>query len=132
MTDTTSADTTTADLAATIERYMASWNEADPTARGDLVRRTWTSDGRHVDPLADVEGHAALDAMVAGVQERFAGHRISRVTGVDLHHDQFRFGWQLAAPDSTVVVSAVDIGEIAGDGRLRRVSAFFGELPAES
>lgn len=112
-----------------VEAYLELWNEPDAARRADLVARAWAEDGRHVDPLADVQGHAALEHYVVGVQERFPDHRIRRTTGIDAHHDRLRFGWELAADDGTVVVAAVDVAELAPDGRLQQVTAFFGDLP---
>jgi hypothetical protein len=54
------------------------------------------------------------------------------VSGVDTHHDQVRFGWELAAPNGSVVVSGIDVGGLAPDGRLRRITGFFGELPKDA
>jgi hypothetical protein len=54
------------------------------------------------------------------------------VSAVDAHHAELRFGWELAAPDGAVVVAGIDIGELAPDGRLRRITGFFGELPAKA
>lgn len=115
----------------TVETYFEMWNETDPTKRAELVERVWARDGRHVDPLLDAKGHAAIDAMVAGVQGQFPDHQIRRVSGIDAHHDQLRYAWQLVAHDGTVVVSAIDVGQLDDDGRLRHVVAFFGEPPQE-
>lgn len=123
-------DTTTTSTPELIDTYFAGWNEADAERRAELVARAWAPDGRHVDPLADVTGHEALAALVAGVQAQFPGHRLERTSGIDAHHDQLRYAWQLTAPDGTVVVAATDIAELDGDGRLRRVAAFFGDVPA--
>lgn len=130
MIDPTTTPTAGTDLTALVDTYFELWNEGDPTRRAELVGRVWTPDGRHVDPLADVAGHAALGELVGGVRAQFPGHRLSRVTSVDAHHDQLRYGWELTAPDGAVVVSAVDVAEVAPDGRLRQVAASFGELAA--
>lgn len=63
------------------------------------------------------------------MQQQFAGHRFRRVSAIDVHHDQFRFAWELVGPDRTVAVSGMDVGELAEDSRLRRITGFFGELP---
>jgi hypothetical protein len=60
------------------------------------------------------------------------GHRFRRVSGIDTHHDQIRFAWDLVAPDGTIVVAGIDIGEMAEDGRLRRITGFFGGIPEEA
>ncbi len=39
---------------------------------------------------------------------------------------------ELAAPDGAIVVAGIDVGALAPDGRLRRITGFFGELPKEA
>ncbi|MEJ7583428.1 MAG: hypothetical protein WKF43_04915 [Acidimicrobiales bacterium] len=119
------------DPTATIDTYFRMWNETDPNVRAELVGEAWAEDGRHVDPLADVEGHRSIDEMVAGVQGQFPGATIRRTSAVDLHHDQARYAWELSTEDGDVVVSAIDVARLAGDGRLQHVAAFFGDLTAE-
>jgi hypothetical protein len=118
------------DVTKTVDTYLAMWNETDPGRRAQLIERAWTDTGRYLDPMLEAEGHAALGEMVAGVQAKFPGHRFRRVSGVDTHHDQLRFAWELAAPDRSVVVAGIDIGTLAPDGRLQRITGFFGEIPA--
>jgi hypothetical protein len=108
------------------------WNETDPTKRAALIERAWTSDGRYLDPQLEADGAAAIGGMVGAVHERFPGHRFRRVSGVDQHHDQIRFGWELFAPDGSITVGGIDIGELTADGRLRRITGFFGPLPEET
>ena len=90
----------------------------------------WATDRLYVDPMLEAEGHGALGEMVAAVQAKFPGHRFRRRSGVDTHHDQLRFAWDLVAPDGAVVVAGIDIGALAADGRLERITGFFGEVPA--
>ena len=71
--------------------------------------------------MLEARGHAALGEMVSGVQAKFPGHRFRKRSGVDTHHDQLRFAWDLVTPDGAVVVT---------DGRLERITGFFGEAPA--
>jgi len=126
------SNATTSNVTATVDTYIAMWNETDPTKRASLIDRAWASDGRYLDPQLDAEGSAAIADMVAAVHERFPGHRFRRVSGVDQHHDQIRFGWELFAPDGSITVGGIDIGELAADGRLRRITGFFGPLPEET
>jgi hypothetical protein len=67
--------------------------------------------------------------MVATAQARFPGHRFRRVSGIDDQHGELRFAWELAAPDGSIVVAGTDVGGLAPDGPLQRVTGFFGELP---
>jgi hypothetical protein len=120
-----------ADVTSIVDTYLAMWNEEDPERRAAHIAAAWADDGRYVDPLQEAEGHAGLDQMVVGIHAQMPGHRFTRTSGVDLHHDELRFGWQLAAPDGTVAVAGVDVGTLAEDGRLRRITGFFGPLPEE-
>jgi hypothetical protein len=86
------------DVMTTVDTYLAMWNETDPTRRAGHIAQAWTGDGCYVDPLIAAEGHSALSAMVDGVQAKFPGHRFRRVSGIDTHHDQLRFAWDLVAP----------------------------------
>ena len=133
MTDiTTSPDTSArqARVTATVDTYLAMWNEEDPARRAELVGAAWSPSGRYVDPLLEAEGHEALSGMVAAVHGQFPGHRFSRSSGVDVHHDELRFAWQLCAPDGSVTVAGIDVGHLDTDGRLTHITGFFGELPA--
>ena len=80
--------------------------------------------------MLEAERHAAIGEMVAGVQAKFPAHRFRRLSAVDMHHDQLRFVWDLVTPEGAVVVAGVDIGALASDGRLRRITGFFGEVQA--
>jgi hypothetical protein len=121
-----------ADVTSIVDTYLAMWNEEDDGRRHELVATSWREDGRYVDPLQEAEGHAAIDAMVVALQGQMPGHRFTRTSAVDVHHDELRFGWQLAAPDGAVAVAGVDVGSVAADGRLQRITGFFGPLPEEA
>jgi hypothetical protein len=118
------------DVTAMVETYLAMWNEDDEARRAELVGRAFVEGGSYADPALEAEGHGAIGAMVAAVQERFPGHRFRRTSGIDAHHDQVRFAWELAAPDGAVTVAGIDVAAVAADGRFTRVTGFFGELPA--
>jgi hypothetical protein len=117
------------DVTTLVDTYLAMWNETDAARRAQHIARAWVADGRYLDPLLEAEGHAALGEMVTGVQTKFPGHRFRRTSGVDVHHGELRFGWELVAPDGTVVVRGIDVGAFGTDGRLSRITGFFGDLP---
>ena len=118
------------EVVKTVDTYLAMWNEADPARRAEHIRSAWTADGQYLDPMLEAEGHAALGEMVAAVQARFPGHRFHRTSGVDAHHDQLRFAWELRGPDGAIAAAGIDVGRVAPDGRLARITGFFGEVPA--
>ena len=118
------------DLTTIVDTYLSAYGERDAARRAELIGRVWAADGQLVDPPLAAEGHDGISDMAASVQQQFTGHRFRRVSGIDKHHDQFRFAWELVGPDGTVAVSGMDVGELAEDGRLQRITGFFGELPA--
>jgi len=124
-------DVTTTDVTTTVDTYLAMWNEPDRATRLALIERAWTTEGRYVDPLQEAQGHDALSAMVDAIQEQFPGQRFRRQSGVDSHHDQVRFAWDLATPDGAVTVAGVDVGVVADDGRLVSITGFFGDPPED-
>lgn len=117
------------DLSKTVDTYLAMWNESNPTRRAQHIQQAWAVGARYVDPQMEAEGYAALGEMVTAVQARFPDHRFRRTSGIDAHHDQVRFAWELVAPDDSIVVAGVDVGALAPDGRLRQITGFFGDLP---
>ena len=119
------------DLDATIEAWFASLNDPEAASRTAHLEQAWTAGGQWVDPPFEGAGRDAINQMVDAVHQQYPGVRFRRVSAVDAHHDAIRYAWEMVDPDGNVVVAGVDIGQLAPDGRLQRVSGFFGELPAE-
>jgi hypothetical protein len=118
------------DLQSTIDTYLSAWSEQDPAARAELVARVWAPDGRLIDPPMAASGPEEISGMHGALQGQFPGHTFRRASAIDAHHDHLRFAWELVAPDGTVALRGLDVGEIGEDGRLRRITGFFGELEA--
>jgi len=116
------------DPTTTVDAYLSAYNEPDRDRRAELIDEAWAADGRLIDPPLTGEGHDGISDMADALQQRFAGHRFRRVSDVDEHHGQLRFAWELVAPDGAVALTGLDVGELADDGRLRRITGFFGEL----
>jgi SnoaL-like protein len=114
-----------AEVTTVVDGYIAMWNETSPDARRAIIAETWSEDGTYLDPLIAGEGAAGIDAMVAGVQQQFPGHRFVLTAGPDHHHDRVRFAWKLVGVNGgDAVAHGVDFATLAGDGRLRSVTGF--------
>jgi hypothetical protein len=109
---------------------LAAWTETDATRRAGLIERIWATDGRLIDPPLAAEGHAGISDMAAALQTQFPDHRFRRSSGIDAHHGYLRYGWELVGPEGTVALAGIDVGELTEDGRLQRITGFFGPLPA--
>ena len=128
MPDSLPVSTSSAD--STIAAYLATWNETDAARRQAAIARAWDAAGRYRDPLMASEGHAGIDAMLAGVQARFPGFVLKRTSKVDSHNDWVRFAWSLGPADGAAVVEGVDFCALAPDGRLASVVGFIDKMPA--
>jgi hypothetical protein len=121
------------DITETVDTYLAMWNTDDADERAALIEKAWADGARYVDPVQEADGYAALSAMVDAIHGHYPGQRFRRTTSVDTHHDEVRFGWELGLPGGDVTVAGIDVGILAADGRLQRISGFFGDLaPAEA
>jgi len=129
LTASTSEEVEMADVEATVERWFTVLNETDAAVRAALVEEVWTANGRWVDPPFEGEGREAINGMVDTIYEAYPNHRFRRAGGIDAHHDSLRIRWELVSPDGDVVIAGTDVGVLDGDGRLARVTGFFGPLP---
>ncbi len=120
------------DKTATIERYIELWNEADAAIRAQGIAEVFADGATYTDPLADVSGHAGIDAVIAGAQGRFTGFTFRLLGPVDANHHIARFTWELvpAAGGESVVVGS-DVAVFAEDGRIRSVYGFLDRVPQQ-
>lgn len=119
--------------AEALENYFASWNEPDAGKRAALLEACWAKDGTYTDPTAHVEGREALVAHIGGFlgNPQFKGFSIVRISGIDEHHDSFRFEWEMRNPAGQPITKGMDYGEIDSDGNIRKIVGFFGPFPAK-
>jgi SnoaL-like domain len=118
------------DFTQLAEKYIAMWNETDPSARRDLIDEVWSTSGRYIDPLAEVAGRDQIDAVIAAAQAQFAGMTFRLAGPVDAHHDQARFTWELGPDDADALVVGFDVAQRDSDGRLALVLGFLDKVPA--
>lgn len=115
----------------TVAGYIAAWNETDAGRRRDVIARTWSDDGRYLDAHREGTGHAAIDAMIGAVQQRFAGYRFRLSSGIEAHNNRVRFSWTAGGTEAApLFFGGTDFAELAEDGRLRMVTGFTDALPS--
>jgi len=116
-------------IESTIEAYVATWNETDPGRRRAGIARAWAEKGSFRDPVMASDGHAGVDAMLAGVQAKFPGFVLRRTSKVDAHNGAARFTWSLGPAAGPSVVEGVDFCALSPDGRLVEVVGFIDKAP---
>lgn len=118
------------DFDTLVQRYLAAWNETDPDRRRAAVEDVCTADVRYVDPLAAVQGHAALDGLIGAVRDQFPGLVFTLGGPVDAHHEQMCFTWHLGPAGQEPIAVGFDVAELGPDGRIRTVLGFIDQAPA--
>ena len=114
-----------------VDIYVAAWNEPDEGKRRQLLERAWTDEGTYTDPQSSAAGRDAFVALIGAFRQRFQGTRIELNSNVDEHHGLLRFAWSIVGSGGPVI-EGMDFGELAEDGRLRRIVGFFGPLSSRS
>jgi len=117
------------DLTDTIDVHLDGLNETDPALRTQKLMQVWAIDGRLIDPPLAGSGLSEINEMIGTLQAQFAGHSFRRSSAIDAHHEHFRYSWEFVAPDGSIALSGLDVGEVAGDGSIVRITGFFGDLP---
>lgn len=110
------------------DNYIAVWNETDADMRKALIANTFAGDATYVDPLASVEGHEGIHALVGAVQERFPGFRFRLDGKVDGYANRLRFSWTLGPDGIEAPIRGTDVADIR-DGRLANVIGFLDRVP---
>jgi len=111
-----------------IDRYCNAWSEPDAARRQQLLDQVWAEDGTYTDPLSNVAGRSNLSALIGGFLQQYPGSRIVLASAVDLHHERVRFAWKWVLADGSTTMEGMDFGELASDGRLRKIVGFFGPV----
>ena len=112
--------------------YCAAWNTDASPERDRLLARVWTADGVYSDPNPTrTVGRAALSDTIAALQNRYPGARF-RCSAPQVHHSAMRTTWIFRKADGSEIARGMDFFELAGDGRIRRVTGFFGPPPVIS
>ncbi len=126
----TTATVTANGVDTVIDAYVATWNETDPARRRAGIAEAWAEAGSYRDPLMKSDGHAGVDAMLAGVQGKFPGVVLKRTSKIDHHNGAARFSWSLGPAAGPSIVEGVDFCALASDGRLASVVGFIDKMPS--
>jgi hypothetical protein len=110
---------------STVRAFVDAWNSDDETARNRLLDRSWSSSGVYTDPLVHLEGIEPMREHARGFGRRWPGARIVVTTPIHAHNGMVCFGWRVVGETGEALRDGTDFGELAEDGRLRRVVGFF-------
>jgi hypothetical protein len=118
------------DLSTVVTQYLDIWNEADADKRAAAVADLFAPGAPYIDPLAAVEGHEGVAAVIAGAREQFQGLSFELLGEVDTHHNVARFQWGLVTePGAEPIAIGFDVAVAGEDGRLTGVYGFLDKVP---
>ena len=118
-------------LDRTIADYAAAWSEPDPARRRAYLEKVWAPGGTYTDPATHAEGVDALLNAIAAFHKQFPGVKIVATSHADYHHHMLRFSWRMTDGAGATRMEGIDFGELAADGRIKRIVGFFGPLKAK-
>lgn len=111
-----------------VDAYIDAWNEPQADKRRQILTQVMTDDCAYADPTKRLDSRTGLDECIDEILGKDPGRRIVRTSEVDAHNLFCRFNWRMVKTDSTHGPESIDFVEFAEDGRIRRVTGFFGPL----
>ncbi len=122
----------TENLMKTLEIYAGAWSETDDNKRKAILDQSWDDSGIYTDPYVQATGKEELSNYMRQFQTDMPGASFQYTSTVDEHHGQLRITWNMLDGDKNVVGIGTSFGLVGDDGRLQRMTGFFGEPGAES
>jgi hypothetical protein len=117
------------DYKTVAHRYIELWNERIPQRRREMLAANWTADAKYVDPLMSGDGRDGVDALIAGVQQRFPDFRFRLIGEPNGFGDHVRFSWGLGPDGGDSPIKGTDFA-VLSDGRIRSITGFLDQVPA--
>jgi hypothetical protein len=109
-------------------RYIELWNERAPSRRREMLGQDWTSDARYVDPLMSGDGPDGVDALIAGVQQRFPDFSFRLIGEPNGFGDHVCFSWGLGPDGADSPIKGTDFA-VLKDGRIQSITGFLDQVP---
>lgn len=116
-------------IRASIEAYVAAWNEHDPAQRMRLIEQACAEDLHMRTPGKRIEGRAQLDGLIADFQERRPGERAVLSSAIDVQNNVFRYTGIVEGATVARGGETLDTGECDENGRIRLLLSFVGAAP---
>jgi hypothetical protein len=110
---------------ASIEAFVAAWNEHDAAQRMRLIEQACAEDLRMRTPGKRIDGRGQLDALIADFQRRRPGERAVLASAIDVQGHVFRYAGRVEGTISPGG-ETLDAGVCDDDGRIRLLLSFVG------
>ena len=117
------------DYPESFDHMLAAWNEPDPKLVRGHLERALSPECHFVDPSVETRGIDEFEANVHEVQARLPGAEYRRASGVDGHHNLYRYHWEIWQGEE-LLLPGFDVTEVDAQGRVLKVLGFFGPVPS--
>jgi hypothetical protein len=121
------------DVNTIARRYIELWNEKTQSRRREMLGADWTADAKYVDPVMSGDGHDGVDALIAGVQQRFPDFKFKLIGEPNGYGDHVRFhvrfSWGLGPDGVDSPIKGTDFA-VLKEGRIRSITGFLDQVPA--
>jgi hypothetical protein len=118
---------------ASIEAYVAAWNERDATNRMRLIEQACAENLLMRTPGKRVNGRGELDALIAAFQQRCPGQRAVLSSVIEVQGHIFRYTGVIEDSALAAGGKALDAGECDEDARIHILLSFVvASLPART
>jgi hypothetical protein len=117
------------DVTTIARRYIDLWNERTQSRRREMLSENWTTDASYVDPLMRGDGHDGVDALIAGVQQRFPDFKFTLIGEPNGYGEHLRFSWGLGPDGVDSPIKGTDFA-VLKDGRIKSITGFLDQVPA--
>ena len=109
-----------------ITDYLVAWNATDLAQRHSILERVLAdnciyADSHLPDTVNTREQHSEF---ISRFKDKFPQLQMSLSGSADIHHQFFRFNWQLLQPDGSVFSQGVFFGEIDKCDRITKLIGF--------
>jgi hypothetical protein len=115
-------------MRASIEAWVAAWNEHDPARRRALIEQACSAEICFVPRGPVVVGREKLHALMGEFQGRNPEARAVLSSVVEIQHHAFRYTGAVEGLVPTPP-EALEVGECDDDGRIRLILSFLGASP---
>jgi hypothetical protein len=110
------------------DHMLAAWNEHDLSRVRAHLELALSPKIEFVDPSIVTRGIDEFEANVREFRGRLPDAVCSRASGVDSHHDLYRYNWEIHR-SGELFLPGFDVVQVDDNARVLRVEGFFGPLP---
>jgi hypothetical protein len=113
-----------------LKPYLDAFAEREPARRLDLLAKALAPDAEIWGPKRIFAGYVEISEKIEGFHKNWPDCRLVMASGTICFSNAGHFAMAIVGSDGSVLASGHSVAELAQDGRIRRILAFWGPQPA--